>query len=273
MILALLVITVVSVIILKVTHRKTEQTATVDATVSSAPKAEQTVLNEIDQEEPADEDPIETEEVPEYSEGTVLLAPETIPEYRGEISTVLGNDSPNFTEYEVRNTTGEHYSDLDRLGRCGSAYAMIDESLMPTEERGSIGQVKPSGWNQEKYPGYVNSDPPYLYNRCHLIAYSLTGENANERNLITGTRYFNTEGMLPYEMQVLDYLNDTGNRVLYRVTPYFKDKELVARGVELEAYSVEDRGRGISFHVFIYNVQPGIDINYADGSSKVRTEN
>ena len=216
--------------------------------------------------------PWETEDVPEYSEGTVSLAPETISEYRGEISTVLGNNSPNFTEYEIKNTIGEHYSNLDKLGRCGAAYAMIDKSLMPTEERESIGQVKPSGWNQEKYPGYVNSDPPYLYNRCHLIAYSLTGENANERNLITGTRYFNAEGMLPYEMQVLDYLKDTGNRVLYRVTPYFKDEELVARGIELEAYSVEDRGRGICFHVFVYNVQPGIDINYADGSSKVRTE-
>ena len=148
---------------------------------------------------------------------------------------------------------------------------------MPTEERGDIGDIRPSGWNQEKYPGIVNSEPPYLYNRCHLIAFMFTGQNANPENLITGTRYFNSELMLPYENQVAQYLydEDTPDRngeykhVLYRVTPYFKDAELVARGVEMEAYSVEDSGKSLSFHVFIYNVQPGIEINYLTGESRV----
>ena len=139
---------------------------------------------------------------------------------------------------------------------------------MPTEERGSIGQIKPSGWVQEKYPGIVDSEPPYLYNRCHLIAYALTGQNANELNLITGTRYFNVEGMLPFEESVMRYLDKSDNHVLYRVSPYFKDDELLARGVEMEAYSVEDNGEGICFHVFVYNVQPGIELDYKMGESR-----
>ena len=193
--------------------------------------------------------------------------PSRIPEFSGEISVILDGNKPEFTDYEIESITGEHYSELDKLGRCGTAFAMIDEALMPTEERGAIGQVKPSGWNQKKYPGIVNSDPPYLYNRCHLLAYSLTGENANEQNLITGTRYFNTAGMQPYEMSVLEYMRNGGQKVLYRVTPYFKDEDLLARGVEMEAYSVDDGGQEICFHVFVYNVQPGIEIDYRTGDS------
>ncbi len=167
---------------------------------------------------------------------------------------------------------GEHYSPLDLLGRCGTAVAMLDRSMMPVQERESIGQVKPSGWNQAKYPGIVHSEPPYLYNRCHLIAHALTGQNANEENLITGTRYMNAETMLPWEKKVMRYLENTGGHVLYRVSPYFKNRELVARGVELEAYSVEDQGEGVCFHVFVYNVQPGIVINYQTGESKEQHE-
>ncbi|MCR4891113.1 MAG: DNA/RNA non-specific endonuclease, partial [Lachnospiraceae bacterium] len=163
---------------------------------------------------------------------------------------------------------GEHYSELDELGRCGKAYAMLEKSLMPTEERQSIGQVKPTGWRQNKYPGIVKSEPPYLYNRCHLLAFSLTGENANEKNLITGTRCFNFEGMMPYEVQLISCVEDLGYHVLYRVTPYFKDKELVARGVEMEALSIEDGGKEICMHVFIYNVQPGIRIDYLTGENE-----
>ena len=204
----------------------------------------------------------------EYSKPIVMTSPEQIPDYSGRLSIELTGNKPLFTDYEIENTAGEHYSALDRLGRCGMAYAMVTEDLMPTEERGAIGQVKPSGWSQEKYPGIVNSDPPYLYNRCHLLAYSLTGEIANEQNLITGTRYFNAEGMQPYEMAVLEYMRNGGRQVLYRVTPYFKDKELIARGVEMEAYSVDDGGKEICFHVFVYNVQPGVEIDYSTGASR-----
>ena len=142
------------------------------------------------------------------------------------------------------------------------------KELMPTEERGEIGQVTPSGWNQEKYPGIVDSNPPYLFNRCHLIGYQLSGENANENNLITGTRYFNVQGMLPFENKVREYIDQNPkNHVLYRVTPIYKEKELVARGVVMEAWSVEDSGQEICFNVFVFNIQPGIEINYEDGSS------
>ena len=143
---------------------------------------------------------------------------------------------------------------------------------MPTEERGEIGQIKPSGWVQKKYEGIVDSQPPYLYNRCHLIAYALTGQNANEKNLITGTRYMNATTMLLWEEKVLRYLDKSDNHVLYRVTPYFKDKDLLARGVEMEAYSVEDRGKSLCFHVFVYNIQPGIGIDYLTGESWVLSE-
>ena len=195
--------------------------------------------------------------------------PESIPDYNGKDFVILNKGIPSFNAWDLKNIKGEHYSDLDELDRCGVAYAMLDRSMMPTEKRGEIGQIKPSGWNQAKYEGIVDSEPPYLYNRCHLIAYALTGQNANELNLITGTRYMNATSMLPFEEQVMSSLDDSDNHVLYRVTPYFVGNELVARGVEMEAYSVEDKGDGLCFHVFIYNIQPGIDIDYKTGESKV----
>ena len=204
------------------------------------------------------------------SQSIVESTPDDIPVFSGKDYIVLNDNQPMFIEADFENIRGEHYSNLDFLGRCGTATAMLHRSMMPTEERGSIGQIKPSGWNQEKYPGYVESNPPYLYNRCHLIAFALTGQNANEKNLITGTRYMNATTMLPFEMEVMEYLDNSNNHVLYRVTPYFKDNELLARGVEIEAYSVEDKGEGVCFHVFIYNHQPGIEIDYATGDSWIR---
>lgn len=202
-----------------------------------------------------------------FSHSIVDSDPDSIPDYEGEAYIELNDNIPEFNEYDYMNITGESYSELDQLGRCGTAVAMLDRSMMPTEKRGSIGEVKPSGWVQNKYPGIVDSEPPYLYNRSHLIAYALTGQNANEQNLITGTRYFNVESMLPFEESVMRYLDDSTNHVLYRVSPYFKDKELVARGVEIEAYSIEDNGAGVCFHVFVYNVQPGVVIDYATGNN------
>ena len=192
-----------------------------------------------------------------------------IPDYYGEDFIVLNNGMPCFSEWDINNIKGEHYSQLDDLGRCGPAYAMLDKSMMPTEERKEIGQIKPSGWVQKKYEGIIQSEPPYLYNRCHLIAYALTGQNDNELNLITGTRYMNVFTMLPWEEQVMRYLDDSDNHVLYRVTPYFKENELLARGVEIEAYSVEDQGASLCFHVFIYNIQPGIELDYSTGESRI----
>lgn len=204
----------------------------------------------------------------EASASIVDSEPDTIPDYAGEDAIELNAGKPCFTAHDLSNITGENYTELDRLGRCGTAVAMLDRTMMPTETRGAIGSIKPSGWVQEKYPGIVDSEPPYLYNRCHLIAYAMTGQNANELNLITGTRYMNATTMLPYEEQVLRYLDYSDNHVLYRVSPYFKGSELVARGVEIEAYSVEDDGTGVCFHVFVYNIQPGIEIDYVTGSSK-----
>ncbi len=205
----------------------------------------------------------------EFSASSVDAYPDSIPEYDGRDLVYLNDNKPNFTEYDYGHIAGEHYSPLDSLGRCRSAMAMLERGMMPSRERGDIGNIKPTGWQQEKYPGIVNSQPPYLYNRCHLIAYAMTGQNANELNLVTGTRYLNTDLMLPYEKQVLQYLDHSENHVLYRVTPYFKGTELLARGVEMEAYSVEDKGEGICFHVFLYNVQPGVEIEYESGRSKV----
>ena len=164
----------------------------------------------------------------------------------------------------LRQDSFETYSELDSLGRCGAAYANVGQDLMPTGPRSSIGQVKPTGWHTAKYDSV---DGKYLYNRCHLIGYQLTAENANKKNLITGTRYLNVDGMLPFENMVADYIHETGNHVLYRVTPVFEGNNLVASGVEMEAESVEDQGESISFHVFCYNVQPGIGIDYATGDS------
>ena len=187
-----------------------------------------------------------------------------VPEFSGEPYVVLNGNEPDFTDEEKTTESYEHYSDLDSLGRCGVAEANIGQDLMPTEKRGAIGQVKPTGWHTVKYD---QVEGKYLYNRCHLIGYQLTGENANEKNLITGTRYLNVEGMLPFENMVADYVKETGNHVMYRVTPIFTGDNLVADGVEMEALSMEDDGEGISFHIFAYNNQPGISINYATGDS------
>ena len=193
--------------------------------------------------------------------------PIDIPDYSGQDVITLNGNKPGFTTDEIESIQGESYSPLDSLGRCGVAVARLHHSMMPTEERGEIGHIRPSGWHTVKYPGIIKDR--YLYNRCHLIAYALTGQNANEENLITGTRYMNADLMLSYEMDVIHYVEDTDNHVLYRVRPVFKGDELVARGVEMEAYSVEDDGAGLSFHVFVYNVQPGIEIDYETGESRV----
>lgn len=192
-----------------------------------------------------------------------------IPAYSGQPYTIINDNVPYFNEEDKQVKSFESYSNLDSLGRCGVAYACVSRELMPTEDRGEIGSIKPSGWNQTKYEGIVDSNPPYLYNRCHLIAYCLTAENANEKNLITGTRYLNVKGMLPFEEEVARYLDTHDNHVLYRVTPIFEGNNLVASGVLIEAYSVEDEGAGICFCVYCYNVQPGVEIDYKTGESKV----
>ncbi len=193
-----------------------------------------------------------------------------VPKYSGAPFVIVHDNVPYFTKEETTTKSFESYSALDRLGRCGVCVASIGPDIMPTEERGPIGSVKPTGWHSIKYEGI---DGNYLYNRYHLIGFQLTGENANEENLITGTRYLNTEGMLPFENMVADYVKETENHVMYRVTPIFEGENLLAHGVLLEGYSVEDSGAGILFCVYCYNVQPDIFIDYTDGSSgKVSTE-
>ena len=188
-----------------------------------------------------------------------------VPAYSDSAWVEINNNTPYFTESEITTKVFETYSDLDGLGRCGVAYANICKDIMPAEERGTIGMIKPSGWQTVKYD-FV--DGKYLYNRCHLIGYQLAGENANVKNLITGTRYLNIVGMLDFENTVSGYLEEKpNNHVLYRVTPIFKGDNLVASGVEMEGYSVEDKGKGVCFNVYCYNVQPGVTINYADGTS------
>lgn len=190
-----------------------------------------------------------------------------VPAYSGKAYISVNGNVPYFTAAELTTTSFETYSDLDTLGRCGVTYACIGQDLMPTKERGSIGMVKPTGWHTVRYDDLV--DGKYLYNRCHLIGYQLTGENTNTKNLITGTRYLNIEGMLPFENMVADYIQETNNHVLYRVTPIFEGNNLLANGVLMEGYSVEDKGAGVSYCVFAYNVQPGIEIDYATGESKL----
>lgn len=189
----------------------------------------------------------------------------SIPDYSGNPYIEINGNEPYFSEDEYTTSSFEYYADLDELGRCGTAYACVGKDIMPTEERGSIGQIKPTGWHTIKYNCI---DGKYLYNRCHLIGYQLTGENANEKNLITGTRYLNVNGMLPFENMVADYVKETNNHTLYRVTPVFNNDELVARGVLIEAKSVEDNGDGITFCVYCYNVQPDVSIYYATGDSE-----
>lgn len=194
------------------------------------------------------------------SEDTISLA--QIPKYSGNPYVELDGNVPEFSDEKKNGPAYEFYSELDSLERCGYAEAKITTELMPTQERGAIGMVKPTGWHTVKYD---NVDGRYLYNRCHLIGYQLTGENANRKNLITGTRYLNVTGMLPFENEVADYVRNTGNPCMYRVTPVFEGDDLVAKGVEMEAESVKDSE--ISFHVFVYNVQPGIGIDYSTGNS------
>lgn len=202
-----------------------------------------------------------TENGPEYA-----VSLDDIPEFDGYPYVVVNGGVPFFTEEEIVTTAYESYAELDGLGRCGVTIACIDRSLMPTEDRGSIGMVKPSGWQTIKFDIV---DGKYLYNRCHLIGFQLTGENANKQNLITGTRYMNVDGMLPFENKVADHLKEEGGHVMYRVTPIFKGNELVARGALMEAYSVEDNGEDVKFCVYVYNNQPGVRINYADGTAKL----
>ncbi len=194
---------------------------------------------------------------------------DSVPEYSGEAFVSLNNNIPFFNNEDFTEEAFESYSEKDYLNRCGVAFANIGYELMPTEERGAIGQIKPSGWQISKYD-FI--DGKYLYNRCHLIGFQLTGENANEENLITGTRYMNVEGMLPFENEVADYIRKTNNHVLYRVTPVFEGINLIASGVIIEAMSVEDEGEGICFNVYCYNVQPGVKINYKTGSNSADTE-
>lgn len=197
----------------------------------------------------------------------IMFSIDDVAPYADQPYVAVNDNMPYFSESDLTTESFEVYSDLDDLGRCGTAYANICTDLMPTEERGEIGRVKPSGWHTVKYNGIIDGN--YLYNRCHLIGYQLAGENANEQNLITGTRYLNAEGMLPFEDQVADYVKTTDNHVLYRVTPIFEGENLVASGVLMEAESVEDQGAGLQFCVYVYNVQPGIAINYLTGESSL----
>lgn len=199
-----------------------------------------------------------------HSQTSVSL--DSIPEYSGDPYVVVNNNVPFFSKEDLKAEIFESYGDLDSFGRCTVAYSMVGTETMPTEERGSIGQVKPTGWHAVKYD---NVDGKYLYNRCHLIGYQLTAENANVKNLITGTRYLNVQGMLPFENLTADYIKETGNHVLYRVTPVFEGDNLVASGVLMEGESAEDGGEAIQFCVYVYNVQPGIIIDYATGDSRL----
>ncbi|MCD8336662.1 MAG: DNA/RNA non-specific endonuclease [Lachnospiraceae bacterium] len=196
------------------------------------------------------------------SDTALILA--DIPAYSGSPYAEVNGNVPDFSDADMNTESFESYSEMDSLGRCGVAFANLGEDLMPTQERGDIRSIHPTGWHSVQYEGI---DGESLYNRCHLIAYKLAAENANERNLITGTRYLNTEGMLPFEDLVAEYIYETGNHVLYRVTPVFEGENLVASGVQMEAMSVEDEGTGILFNIYCYNVQPGIGIDYATGDS------
>ena len=197
-------------------------------------------------------------------------APQGIPDYAGQDILILNGNIPYFTETELKELEGEHYSDPDPLGRCGTAYARLDRKMMPQGTRGSMGNIRPSGFRNAKYPELIPD--LYLYNRCHLIAWCLTGREGSSATLFTGTRHLNKDLMLPYETEIASYLDGSVRHVLYRVTPYFKGNELVCRGVELEALSVEDRGRDLCFHVFLYNVQPGVRIDYRTGESQAERQ-
>lgn len=225
------------------------------------------VLNSGKKEDTANEENIANETEPTkkgYSKEDIEQAISKVPAYSKEAYAVVNNNIPFFNATDLTTKSYESYSNLDSLGRCGVAMSSIGKDIMPTEDRGNIGSIKPTGWHSVRYDGI---DGNYLYNRCHLIGYQLTGENANENNLITGTRYMNVTGMLPFENMVADYIKETNNHVLYRVTPVFEGDNLLASGVLIEAKSIEDDGKGIEFNVYCYNVQPGITIDYATGES------
>ena len=202
-------------------------------------------------------DKIKSYALPSYSIGEV-------PEYKGKGYVIINGNKPGFKDDEITTKTFEKYSNLDLLGRCGVAYANISKETMPTKEREPIGMIKPTGW---KYSKYDFIDGKYLYNRCHLIGFQLAGENANKKNLITCTRYANATTMLKFENKVANYVKRTNNHVLYRVTPIFNDTDLVAKGIQMEALSVEDNGRGVKFNVYVYNVQDGVTIDYKTGNN------
>lgn len=209
-------------------------------------------------------------QVPNVNESESAISLGYIPEYSGKPYVYINNNIPNFAREILDMEEVEYYSELDELNRCGVTYANICKKVMPAEddEREAISNVIPSGWKQVSYKGVIEGN--YLYNRCHLIGYQLAGENANKKNLITGTRYMNTEGMLPFENMIAEYVNEhPNNHVIYRVTPIFEGNNLVASGVQMEAYSIEDNGKGISFNIYVYNVQPGIVIDYATGESRL----
>lgn len=203
--------------------------------------------------------------------GVEAVSIDQIPSYEKSPYITINGNKPDFSEEELNAKPYEEYGPLDVMGRCQEAEACIGPELMPDpdEERKSISSVEPTGWINKQYDIVENK---YLYNRCHLIGYQLTGENANERNLITGTRYFNVEGMLPFENQVADYIRETGYHVMYRVTPIYEGADLIASGVQMEAKSIEDKGKGVCYNVFVYNVQPGIEIDYATGESRLMKE-
>ena len=214
----------------------------------------------------AEELPVQEDITPEtIASVDTTIDTDEIPVYSGEAYAEINGNVPYFADSELTTTSYEYYSDLDSLGRCGVCVANIGPDIMPTEERGEIGNIKPTGWHTVKYSEIIEGN--YLYNRCHLIGFQLAGENDNEKNLITGTRYLNMDGMLPFENMVADYVKETRNHVLYRVTPIFEGDNLVADGVLIEAESVEDNGSGVLFNVFCYNIQPGIVIDYATGDS------
>lgn len=195
--------------------------------------------------------------------GSIIVASD-IPEYEGVPYITINGNLPSFTEEELASDTFEYYGALDKFGRCTQAFALVGEETMPTAKRENISSVRPTGWHTDRY-SFVDGEA--LYNRCHLLGFKLTGENANDRNLITGTRYMNVQGMLPFEDEIANYIYRTGNHVLYRVTPVFEGNDLIAQGVQMEAYSVEDGGKGVCFNVFCYNVQPDVVIDYANGDN------
>lgn len=243
-------------------------------TASESQKTDATDQTDLSEQTDQTKQPNQSNSETQYAENKITEAPpfeaSDIPAYTGANYAVIHDNVPYFDESELATASYEYYSDLDDLGRCGFCVADIGTDLMPTEERGEIGSIKPTGWQQNKYMDVVDGN--YLYNRCHLISYQLTGENANEKNLITGTRNFNEKGMLPFENMVADYIKETGNHVLYRVTPVFDGNNLLADGVLMEAESVEDEGAGILFCVFCYNAQPGIVIDYTDGSNHLEND-